>query len=135
MAEGFSSRSGIKVDLEVSSDWQRLPENVEMALFRIIQESLNNIRKHAEAKKARIEMKSDTDKVTLQISDDGKGMPQEVLARGGEEKAPLGVGILGMKERLSQLGGTLEISSGKKGTTIKVVVPNHRGDAKRAKLA
>src|SRR5919108_4306188 len=55
MAEGFSSRSGIKVDLEVSSDWQRLPENVEMALFRIIQESLNNIRKHAEAKKARIE--------------------------------------------------------------------------------
>ena len=94
MAEGFSSRSGIKVDLEVSSDWQRLPENVEMALFRIIQESLNNIRKHAEAKKARIEMKGDTDKVTLQISDDGKGMPQEVLARGGEEKAPLGVGIL-----------------------------------------
>ena len=102
-----------------------------MALFRIIQESLNNIRKHADAKNARIELKDDTDKVSLQISDDGKGMPEEVLASASEEKAPFGVGILGMKERLSQLGGTLQISSGKKGTTIKVEVPNHQESAKR----
>jgi len=129
MVEGFSSRSGIKVDLEISPKWPRLPQTVEMALFRIIQESLNNIRKHADAKNARIELKGDTDKVTLQISDDGKGMPEEVLAGAGNEKAPLGVGILGMKERLSQLGGTLQISSSKRGTTITVEVPNHKGRA------
>jgi two-component system CheB/CheR fusion protein len=129
MADGFSSRSGIKVDFEVSPRWPRLPQNVEIALFRVIQESLNNIRKHAQAKKARIELSGDAEEVTLQISDDGKGMPQEVLTT-TEEKAPLGVGILGMKERLSQLGGTLEVSSGKKGTTIKAVVPNHRESAK-----
>jgi signal transduction histidine kinase len=63
----------------------------------------------------------------LQISDDGKGMPEAVLAASSEKKTPLGVGILGMKERLLQLGGTLEISSSKKGTTIKAVVPNHHG--------
>ena len=131
IVEGFSTRSGIKVDLEISPQWSRLPQNVEMALFRIIQESLNNIRKHADAKNARIELKDDTDKVSLQISDDGKGMPEEVLASASEEKAPFGVGILGMKERLSQLGGTLQISSGKKGTTIKVEVPNHQESAKR----
>jgi PAS domain S-box-containing protein len=129
MVEGFSSRSGIKVDFEVSPQWPRLPQNVEIALFRIIQESLNNIRKHSQAKKAKIELIGDVDKVTLQVSDDGTGMPEEVLTSTAEERAPLGVGILGMKERLSQLGGTLEVSSGKKGTTIKAVVPNHRGSA------
>jgi two-component system, chemotaxis family, CheB/CheR fusion protein len=127
MVDGFSNRSGIKVKLDVSPELGRLPANVEIALFRIIQESLNNVHKHSQAKKATIELKDDPDKVILQISDDGKGLPQEILSASPEKKAPLGVGILGMKERLSQLGGTLEISSSNKGTTIKAVVPNHRG--------
>ena len=129
MVDGFSNRSGIKVKLDVSPQLGRLPQNLEIALFRIIQESLSNVHKHSQAKKATIELKSDADKVTLQISDDGRGMPQEVLAPSSEEKTPLGVGILGMRERLSQLGGTLEISSGKKGTRIKAVVPNHHGSS------
>ena len=90
MVDGFSNRSGIKVKLDLSPELGRLPGNVEIALFRIIQESLNNVRKHSQAKTATIELKADPDKVILQISDDGKGLPQEILSASPEKKAPLG---------------------------------------------
>jgi PAS domain S-box-containing protein len=123
LVDGFAERSGIGIDLNFDSGAARLPNAVELALFRVIQESLNNIHRHSAAKKAKIRLLSDGTAVTLEISDDGKGMPSEMMNHSPKSKPTIGVGILGMKERLSQLGGTLEIAAGKKGTTIKAVVP------------
>jgi len=122
LVDGFSDRSKIQVDLALPPDIGRLPENVEIALFRVIQESLNNVHRHSGAKKATIELKRNAEHVTLQISDNGKGLPVGLLSETGQTRA-FGVGILGMKERLAQLGGWLEVTSNKKGTTIKAVVP------------
>src|SRR5438552_2727704 len=122
LVDGFSDRSKIQVDLALPPDIGRLPVNVEIALFRVIQESLNNVHRHSGAKKAAIELKRNAQHVTLQISDNGKGLPVGLLSETGQTRA-FGVGILGMKERLAQLGGWLEVTSNKRGTTIKAVVP------------
>jgi two-component system, chemotaxis family, CheB/CheR fusion protein len=122
LVDGFSNRSKILVDLALPLDIGRLPENVEIALFRVIQESLNNVHRHSGAKKATIELRRNAEHVTLEISDNGKGLPVGLLSETGQTR-PFGVGILGMKERLAQLGGWLEVTSSKKGTTIKAVVP------------
>jgi two-component system, chemotaxis family, CheB/CheR fusion protein len=122
LVDGFSDRSKIQVDLVLPPDIGRLPENVEIALFRVIQESLNNVHRHSGAKKATIELRRNAQHVTLEISDNGKGLPVGLLSETGQTRA-FGVGILGMKERLAQLGGRLEVNSSKKGTTIKAVVP------------
>jgi two-component system CheB/CheR fusion protein len=122
LVDGFSDRSKIQVDLALPPDIGRLPENVEIALFRVIQESLNNVHRHSGAKKATIELRRNAEHVTLEISDNGKGLPVGLLSETGQTR-PFGVGILGMKERLAQLGGWLEVTSSKKGTTIKALVP------------
>lgn len=123
LVEGFAERSGVNIDFNVDSGITRLPDAAELALFRVIQESLNNIHRHSAAKKATVEMRSDGDKIVLQISDNGKGMPPEMMDHSPQARPVIGVGILGMKERLSQLGGTLEIASAKTGTVVKAVVP------------
>jgi two-component system CheB/CheR fusion protein len=131
LVDGFSNRSGIAVDLVLSPQLDRLPQHIEIALFRVIQESLNNIHRHAAAKKARIEIAQTVDAVSLHVSDDGKGIRPGLVPGSAAlgSKPVVGVGILGMKERLSQLGGRLEITSSDKGTTIRAVVPNHRSAA------
>ena len=123
LAENFGERAQIDVDLKLAPDLERLPEHVEIALFRVVQESLNNVHRHSAAKNVAIELMNGSNAVSLKISDNGKGMPPEVLS--GSRKSVLGVGILGMRERLAQLGGTLNISSTKKGTVVEAVVPNH----------
>jgi two-component system, chemotaxis family, CheB/CheR fusion protein len=123
LVDGFSKRSGIVVDLLLPPDLGRLPENTEIALFRIIQEALNNIHQHSGADGARIEVTRTSEFVTLQVRDNGKGM-REILDKGSTSASPMfGIGIQGMKERLSELNGTLEIVSGKNGTTITANVP------------
>lgn len=122
LVDGFAERSKIQVDLDLPPDVGRLPENVEIALFRVIQESLNNVHRHSAAKKAAIELRRNRGHVVLQVKDDGKGLPAGMLSDSAPTKG-LGVGILGMKERLAQLGGRLEVTSSKKGTIIKAVVP------------
>jgi PAS domain S-box-containing protein len=126
LVDGFSQRAGIAIELVVPPEMGRLPENAEIALFRVIQESLNNVHRHAAAKKARIEIKRTPEAVTLEVSDDGKGLRPELGQGTKTVKPSFGVGILGMRERLSQLGGTLEISSKKKGTTVKAVLPSRQ---------
>jgi two-component system NarL family sensor kinase len=106
---------------------ERLPENVEIALFRVIQESLNNIHRHSGADRVSIELTNGAKAIVLRISDNGKGLPPEVLGGGPGRRASFGVGILGMKERLSQLGGTLNINSSKKGTVVEAKVPAKQG--------
>jgi signal transduction histidine kinase len=123
MVDGFSARANIKVELVITGEIGRLPQPVELALFRVVQESLSNIRRHSEATKARIKLVRHDGAVRMEINDNGKGIPPQVLARSGHGNQVIGVGILGMRERLAQLGGILDIESSQAGTTVKVSVP------------
>jgi signal transduction histidine kinase len=121
LVDGFSERAGIKVSLNTPDRIERLPSNVEIALFRIIQEALNNIHRHSGAGTAQVEVKTMDGSLLLKISDDGHGM--KVSGSPHSESTRLGVGLLGMRERLSQLGGHLTINSGEKGTSIEAKIP------------
>jgi PAS domain S-box-containing protein len=120
---GFSQRSGISVELELSSDLGRLPREVETALFRILQESLNNVLRHSGSPRARVHIYRSPARVTLEVQDDGQGMQEGALKHGSGTPATPGVGIVGMRERVRHLGGELEIHSTPKGTLLKAVLP------------
>jgi PAS domain S-box-containing protein len=122
-AEGFSERSGIKLDLEIQAGFGRLPQEAETALFRIVQESLTNIQRHSGSETAEIHLRGDAISVDLKIMDHGRGMNGKAMERGKGAGTRLGVGILGMRERMTQLGGKLEIESSAAGTTVRVSVP------------
>ncbi|MCI0567818.1 MAG: MASE1 domain-containing protein, partial [Acidobacteria bacterium] len=110
LVEGFSRRSGIAVGLDVPGEFGRLPMEVENALFRIVQECLTNVQRHSESGNAWIKLARGQSDVRLEVRDDGRGLPAEVLSRRGGVEL-LGVGILGMRERVRQLGGHLGIDS------------------------
>ena len=121
---GFAERSGIKIDLEVPPNFGRLLQEVETTLFRVVQESLANVHRHSKSPSARIRLSRRPTGVELEISDKGQGMPTAALRLGNLSVGQLGVGIMGMRERASQLGGRLEIDSSPKGTTVRVVIPH-----------
>jgi len=131
LVDGFTTRAKIPVNVKASPELGRLPDNVEIALFRIVQESLNNIYRHSGATKASIDLKRKDQTVELRITDNGNGMPDEVVS--GDGKPALGVGILGMKERMTQLGGNLNIQSDKGGTSIVATV--HIRDLAKQKVS
>jgi signal transduction histidine kinase len=120
---GFNQRSGIQVEVTVVPDLGRLPSEVEMALFRVVQESLTNIHRHSGSTSASIRLTKEGDQVLVQVKDRGRGIRLEAAADAGNTIQSLGVGILGMRERLRQLGGRLEIESTYGGTTVTAVVP------------
>jgi two-component system, NarL family, sensor kinase len=118
---GFAKRSGITVDLELPESLERLPLDTETVLFRIVQESLTNIHRHAGSQTARIRMTRDAGTLVLEIADQGRGIPSaslEQLAGGAG-----GVGIASMAERIEQVGGHLEVVSSDQGTTVRVRLP------------
>ena len=119
---GFSERSGIQTVCESEFPFPRLPQGVETAFFRIVQESLTNIQRHSGSQNAKISLREDSSAVYLEISDSGKGMivPHNGNKHAGERR--LGVGIPGMQERMAQLGGQLEIQSGPSGTTVRAKI-------------
>jgi two-component system NarL family sensor kinase len=121
-AAGFAERSGIKVDLDLPESFDRLSRDTETGLFRIVQESLINIHRHAGSETARIRLHRDAETLVLEIHDRGHGIPDASLEhlRCGRG---VGVGIAGMYERIEQLGGRLEIDSGDGGTTVRVRLP------------
>lgn len=122
-AEGFSRRSGIAVDLDLPDRFPRLSQDVETALFRVVQESLINIHRHANSSSAEIRLELRAAELTLEVKDRGRGMPPEQLAQLPAGGGALGVGVAGMRERLQQLGGVLEIESGPRGTIVRARVP------------
>jgi PAS domain S-box-containing protein len=128
--EGFAKRSRIKVDIDIAAELseRRLPQDVEIALFRVVQEALTNVRRHSGSKKARLSlMHLNEEGISLTIEDDGRGMTGVALAfAAGKPKggiASLGLGIAGMSERLRQLGGSLHIHSRSPGVRVTATVP------------
>ena len=121
--EGFGKRSGIVASLELPEKLGRLPTSVETALFRIMQEALTNVHRHSASKKVEVMLDTDDDTAYLTIRDFGKGMPKEMLEEFQLTGTNVGVGLAGIRERIKELGGTLEITSSKKGTTMKVTIP------------
>jgi len=122
--EGFSKRSGIKTSFDIPEDFGRLNRDTELVLFRVLQESLTNVQRHSGSATTTIKISRTKDVVTLQVSDQGKGLPSAILEEGSQDwMGSLGVGLRGMSERLKQLGGTLDISSGQSGTQVLATVP------------
>jgi signal transduction histidine kinase len=125
---GFTERSGIKVDLELADDFERLPRETETAIFRLVQECLTNIHRHSESPTATIGVVHSSGEVRIEVQDQGKGIPPdkklELLSAGTP-----GVGLRGMRERLRQLGGTMEINSDGNGSGTRVVVRLPAGNA------
>ena len=120
--DGFSERSKINVDLQLPDDFGRLPRNLEITLFRVVQECLTNIHRHSGSSTAAIGVARSDDSVRLEIRDAGKGIPAETQANLSSGKLS-GVGLRGMHERLRQMGGRLEVHSNGDGTLIQATLP------------
>jgi signal transduction histidine kinase len=118
--DGFVSRSTVEISLELSPDLGRLPQEMEITLFRLIQESLTNIHRHSGSKTAHIRLVRDDQYVHLEIIDQGKGF---AATTGSDRQVRGGVGILGMKERVRRFGGILDFSSSTDGTTVRAQLP------------
>jgi signal transduction histidine kinase len=119
--EGFTQRSKVVIDLEVSPEFGRLREDLELAVFRVVQECLTNIHRHSGSSSAKIRLTKSAEEVRVQVSDAGHGIPAEKM-RGG--KIVQGIGIMGINERMRQLGGSLEVSSSETGTTVTAILPS-----------
>jgi signal transduction histidine kinase/ActR/RegA family two-component response regulator len=121
---GFTSRTGILMETEIPSDIQRLSPDAEVAIFRVLQESLTNVHRYSESPNAVVRMDVTADEIKLEIQDFGKGVQSSRASSPNGSVARLGVGIQGMTERMRQLGGKLEItSSPNKGTLVAATIP------------
>jgi signal transduction histidine kinase len=120
--DGFARRSGIDTELQMPSDIGRLSQEVETTVFRIVQECLTNIHRHSGSPTAKVRIARTSKDVVLEVQDEGHGMPDTALGRTLNSGPTLGVGIAGIRERVQELGGHLEINSQNRGTTIKVVL-------------
>jgi signal transduction histidine kinase len=118
--EGFSKRSGIRVDLQIPEDFQRLPSETETALFRVVQQSLANIHRHSGSSVAIIRIEIDDHAVSVEIRDEGHGFPPEVLTGFHSGTRLLGVGMAGMRERIREMGGRFDVRSSENGASIQV---------------
>jgi signal transduction histidine kinase len=132
--EGFSKRSGIEVRLQAGDTEERLPKPVELALFRVLQEALTNVHRHANARLIRVVITCTDKEAVLVVQDDGKGIPREVLERFRAGLAS-GIGLAGMRERLAELGGALEVQSGAVGSTLRATLPTVTNDPTRDESA
>jgi signal transduction histidine kinase len=120
--DGFSQRSGIKVQLDMPDNFRRLPGELETAVFRVVQESLTNIHRHSGSPTAKIRVRERDHDVLVDVEDHGKGIPPEKRQLMASSGTP-GVGVRGMQERLRQLGGTLQIESDESGTVVMARLP------------
>jgi signal transduction histidine kinase len=121
--EGFASRSGIKVQCEIGPNMGRSPREFELVLFRVLQESLTNVHRHSGASSATVRLQRNAEQIQLEIRDNGRGIAQERLRALDASEPKVGVGITGMRERVHQLGGHLELLSNASGTTVSVMLP------------
>jgi len=120
---GFAERSGVNVDLDISSDLGQLSRDLRITVFRIVQEGLTNIHRHSASSNAEISLRRCSAQIQLQVRDHGKGIPPQSMGTNGSEQFMGGVGIRGMRERVTQLRGDMRIQSSESGTILEVVLP------------
>lgn len=119
--QGLSERSGLEINLEIAKDFGRLPGDIELVVFRLVQECLTNIHRHSGSRTASIGIVRDDDTLKVEVRDQGQGMSREKLTE--LQSSGSGVGIRGMRERLRHLWGKLNIESGSAGTVILAEIP------------
>jgi signal transduction histidine kinase len=120
--EGFADRSKISVDLDLAEDFGRLPRDTETAVFRFVQECLTNVHRHSESTVAHVRLTRRDGQVEVEVRDQGKGIAADKISNLAVIGSP-GVGLRGMKERLTQLGGVLEVNSNGNGTAVVAKLP------------
>jgi signal transduction histidine kinase len=114
-------RSGLQINLDISKEFGRLPRDMELVVFRLVQECLTNIHRHAGSKMASIRIGREASQVTVEVRDQGNGMSPQRLSE--VQSGASGVGIRGIRERLRQFKGEMKIESDSSGTRIFVTVP------------
>jgi signal transduction histidine kinase len=121
--DGFSRRTGIKVSCDIPDGEARLPRDLELTLFRVLQEALTNIQRHSKSVKAEVQFIANGKKATLKVRDHGVGLPAEMMQSFHENGTHVGVGLAGMKERVRERNGEFEIRSDSTGTFISATFP------------
>jgi PAS domain S-box-containing protein len=119
--QGLKERSGLDVGLRISEEISRLPADMELVIFRIVQESLTNVHRHSGSKSASIRVAREADKIVVEVQDQGRGIPPEKLAEIQSQGS--GVGISGMRERLRHFNGELVVESSDAGTKVYATLP------------
>jgi signal transduction histidine kinase len=123
LIEGYTQRTGMAVSVDIPQPEKRMPANLELTLYRVLQEGLNNIHRHSRSEKAEVSLRIDPDCVTMRVKDYGKGIPDDTLDTLRANGKRAGVGLLSMKERVREQHGNLEIKSHAAGTEIVVKIP------------
>jgi two-component system, NarL family, sensor histidine kinase FusK len=124
--DGLAQRSNVKIELHLAEDLGRLSQELETAIFRIVQEGLTNIHRHSGSAIARISLFAHGDQVILTIRDEGKGVRPELLGDPAANPTGFGVGIRGITERVRELSGRIRIKNATPGTIVEVVLPLQR---------
>ncbi|HXM97596.1 MAG TPA: ATP-binding protein [Candidatus Dormibacteraeota bacterium] len=123
--DGLTKRSGLETTLEVEpEDFPRLGPEMETTIFRIVQEALTNVYRHAEAHQVRIGVVLKQNQILVTVHDDGKGIPDSIVDFEGDK---IGIGIAGMRQRVKEFGGELRLKNKKPGTLVEVVIPHKTG--------
>lgn len=121
--DGFTQRSGIKVNFNAPDSLERPSRDIELALFRVLQESLTNVHKHSGASRVDIQLSRENGAIHLNVRDYGRGLPAAIASGRQPQSSLFGVGLRGMNERVLQLGGRLALSSASPGTLVRASVP------------
>lgn len=119
--QGLAQRSGLEIKLDIAKEVGRLPGDMELVVFRLVEECLTNIHRHSGSRTAWIRIERDDDAVAVEVRDQGQGLPAEKLIE--MQSSGSGVGIRGMRERLGHFSGKLNIESSNAGTAILASIP------------
>jgi signal transduction histidine kinase len=123
LVDRYAQRTNLNVSLDIASFQERLPPSAELTLYRVLQETLNNIHRHSNSQKADVAVRIDSEWVTLDVRDYGRGIRSETLAALRSNGEQAGVGLTGMKERVKEQGGHFGILSDETGTQVIVRLP------------
>ena len=122
LVDGFSDRSKIAVSLDIPADL-KLPRELELTLFRVLQEGLTNVHRHSGSSRAEVVVAVKSGAIVMTLRDYGKGIPETVLQNSKTSGAPSGVGLGGMRGRIADMDGTLDLESPEQGALLRVTVP------------